>query len=122
MPISNTPYEDHAIVGTFWFRRTQYFNTGLQKLLENDTRINGEYYVDSLMGELIDLGLNIKVFEVDDYICWGTPDDYETFIYWQSFFHKISWHPYRLDKDITVNKEKIKKLEIQYRSFAQENR
>jgi NDP-sugar pyrophosphorylase family protein len=122
VPISNTPYEDHAIVGTFWFRRTQYFNRGLQQLLENDIRINGEYYVDSLMGELIDLGLNIKVFEVDDYICWGTPDDYETFIYWQSFFHKISWHPYRLDKDITVNKEKIKRLEIQYRNFAQENR
>ena len=122
VPISDNPYEDHAIVGTFWFKKVEYFNKALKKLLEKNIRVNGEYYVDSLMGELIELGLNVKVFEVDDYICWGTPDDYETFVYWQSFFHKVSWHPYSLEKDITVNKEKIKKLDTQYRTFEQEYR
>ena len=122
VPISDNPYEDHAIVGTFWFRKAEYFNKALKKLLEKNIRVNGEYYVDSLMSELIELGLNVKVFEVDDYICWGTPDDYETFVYWQSFFHKVSWHPYSLEKDITVNKEKIKKLDTQYRTFEQEYR
>ena len=122
VPISDNPYEDHAIVGTFWFKKVEYFNKALKKLLEKNIRVNGEYYVDSLMGELIELGLNVKVFEVDDYICWGTPDDYETFVYWQSFFHKVSWHPYSLEKDITVNKDKIKKLDKQYRTFEQEHR
>lgn len=122
VPISENPYEDHAIVGTFWFKKVEYFNKALKKLLEKNIRVNGEYYVDSLMSELIELGLNVKVFEVDDYICWGTPDDYETFVYWQSFFHKVSWHPYSLEKDITVNKEKIKKLDTQYRTFEQEYR
>ena len=97
-------------------------NQALKKLLEKNIRVNGEYYVDSLMGELIELGLNVKVFEVDDYICWGTPDDYETFVYWQSFFHKVSWHPYSLEKDITVNSEKLQELEMQYRTFEQEYR
>lgn len=120
-PISNNPYEDHAIVGTFWFRKIKYFNQGLQSLLKKKLRINNEYYVDSLMGELIQLGLNVKVFEVNDYICWGTPDDYETFIYWQSFFHKASWHPYNLRKDPTVNIEKIKILENKYKTFEQEH-
>lgn len=122
VPISDNPYEDHAIVGTFWFKKVEYFNKALKKLLEKNIRVNGEYYVDSLMGELIELGLNVKVFEVDDYICWGTPDDYETFVYWQSFFHKVSWHPYSLEKDITVNKEKIEKLDAQYQTFEQEHR
>ena len=122
VPISENPYEDHAIVGTFWFKKVEYFNKALKKLLEKNIRVNGEYYVDSLMGELIELGLNVKVFEVDDYICWGTPDDYETFVYWQSFFHKVSWHPYSLEKDITVNKEKIEKLDAQYQTFEQEHR
>ena len=122
VPISDNPYEDHAIVGTFWFKKVEYFNKALRNLLDKNIRINGEYYIDSLMGELIELELNVKVFEVDDYICWGTPDDYETFVYWQSFFHKVSWHPYSLDKDITVNKEKIKKLDKQYRTFEQEHR
>jgi len=122
IPISKNPYNDHAIVGTFWFKKVEYFNQALENLLIKDIKVNGEYYVDSLMGELIELGLKVKVFEVEDYICWGTPDDYETFVYWQSFFHKVDWHPYSLDKDITVNQGKLKELDKQYRSFEQENR
>jgi dTDP-glucose pyrophosphorylase len=122
IPISENPYEDHAIVGTFWFKKVDYFNKALESLLAKDIKVNGEYYVDSLMGELIELGLNVKVFEVDDYICWGTPDDYETFVYWQSFFQKTSWHPYSLEKDITVNQQKIKELDYKYKDFKQENR
>lgn len=122
VPISDNPFEDHAIVGTFWFKKVEYYNKALKNLLEKDIRVNNEYYVDSLMGELIDMGLKVKVFEVDDYICWGTPDDYETFVYWQSFFHKVSWHPYSLEKDITVNQEKIEELDKKYRTFEQEYR
>ena len=122
VPISDNPFEDHAIVGTFWFKKVEYFNKALKNLLDKNIRVNNEFYVDSLMGELIELGLNVKVFEVDDYICWGTPDDYETFVYWQSFFHKVSWHPYSLEKDITVNKEKISELDVKYRTFEQEYR
>ena len=122
VPISDNPFEDHAIVGTFWFKKVEYFNKALKNLLDKNIRVNNEFYVDSLMGELIELGLSVKVFEVDDYICWGTPDDYETFVYWQSFFHKVSWHPYSLEKDITVNKEKISELDVKYRTFEQEYR
>ena len=122
VPISDDPYNDHAIVGTFWFKKVEYFNKALKSLIAKDIRVNGEYYVDSLMGELIELGLNVRVFEVDDYICWGTPDDYETFVYWQSFFHKINWHPYNLEKDITVNQKKIVQLDKKYKTFTQEYR
>ena len=106
VPISKKICKDHAIVGTFWFKKVQFFYLGLKKLIDKNIKINNEYYVDSLMGELINLGLNVKVFEVDNYLCWGTPNDYETFIYWQSFFHKAQWHPYNLQKDSTVNKKK----------------
>lgn len=120
IPISDNPYEDNAIVGTFWLRKVKYFEKALQSLLDKDIKVNGEYYVDSLMGELIELGYKVKVFEVDDYICWGTPNDYETFRYWQSFFHKVSWHPYKMEKDMTVNKNEIKNLDKLYRDFKQE--
>ena len=122
IPVSEDPYNDHAIVGTFYFRKVAYFNLALQNLLDKNIKVNGEYYVDSLIGELIELGLNVKVFEVVDYIGWGTPDDYETFVYWQSFFHKISWHPYRLEKDMTVKKDKIEELDVKYSTFEQKCR
>jgi NDP-sugar pyrophosphorylase family protein len=120
VPISDTPYEDHAIVGTFWFRRVELFEKALQNLIDKNVRVNGEYYVDSLLSELIELGYKAKVFEVDDYICWGTPNDYETFVYWQSFFHKCSFHPYSLEKDITVDKTKIEEIDAKYRKYRQE--
>ena len=63
-----------------------------------------------------------KVFEIDDYICWGTPDDYETFVYWQSFFHKVSWHPYSLEKDPTVNLDMLPTLDSKFKTFKQEHR
>jgi NDP-sugar pyrophosphorylase family protein len=122
VPISKKIHKDHAIVGTFWFKKVEFFNQGLKNLIDKNIKINNEYYVDSLMGELINLGLNVKVFEVDNYLCWGTPNDYETFIYWQSFFHKAQWHPYNLQKDSTVNKAKTEMLKKKYTTFKQEYR
>jgi NDP-sugar pyrophosphorylase family protein len=122
VPISKKIHKDHAIVGTFWFKKVEFFNQGLKNLIDKNIKINNEYYVDSLMGELINLGLNVKVFEVDNYLCWGTPNDYETFIYWQSFFHKAQWHPYNLQKDSTVNKAKTEMLKKKYTTFKQEHR
>jgi len=122
IPISSDPYNDHAIVGAFYLKKVEYFNKALKNLLDKDIRVNGEFYVDSLMGELIELNLNVKIFEIDDYICWGTPNDYETFVYWQSFFHKAPWHPYKLEKDITVDKDKIEQIKMKYCTFEQEYR
>jgi hypothetical protein len=51
----------------------------------------------------IKTGLSVKVFQVENYICWGTPDDYETYLYWQIFFDKCEWHEYTIDKDITTH-------------------
>lgn len=121
-PISNDPYNDHAIVGTFWFREVSIFNQALEKLVDKCIRVNGEYYVDSIMQELIELKFNVKVFEIEDYICWGTPNDYRTFCYWQSFFHKALWHEYFMNNDPTVSKDKLNLIDEAYRTFEQEHR
>ncbi|AUP79385.1 hypothetical protein C1H87_11970 [Flavivirga eckloniae] len=118
--ISETPRKDHAIVGTFYFRKGLHFQNALNKMYEKNTRVNGEFYVDSCIEELVNMGLNVKVFEIDNYICWGTPNDYKTYKYWQSFFHKVDWHSYRLEKDITMNKKAISVIEKEYSSFDQE--
>ncbi len=119
VPISDNPIEDHAIVGTFWFKETRLFHEAYQYQLKNNIRVNNEFYVDSIMGILIDLGYKVKVFEVEHYICWGTPNDYRSFVYWQSFFHKCNWHPYNLKLDPTVNPKKIEQLNSDYHAFNQ---
>ncbi len=87
-PVSNSPENDHAIVGAFYFRTVGLFFEAYQRLIDTKTTINQEYYVDSCMQMLIDLGKTVKVFEVDHYICWGTPTDYETYRYWDAFFSR----------------------------------
>jgi bifunctional N-acetylglucosamine-1-phosphate-uridyltransferase/glucosamine-1-phosphate-acetyltransferase GlmU-like protein len=93
----------HVIIGTMFFRKAEYFINGLNENYKNNIRTNNEFYVDDVINQNIKMGLNVKVFEVDNYICWGTPDDYETYNYWQTFFNKCNWHNYEIVKDITYH-------------------
>lgn len=121
-PISADPYNDHAIVGTFYYRKAAYFLEALQRMYRKNVRVNGEFYADSTLNELVEMGLKVKVFEVDNYICWGTPNDLRVYEYWQSFFHKCPWHPYNLQQDVTMNPDFVCCLDEKYRSFSQNSR
>lgn len=91
----------HAIIGTMFFRKTSYFIDGLKQNYYNNTRTNGEFYVDDVLNRCIEQGLKVKVFEVNNYICWGTPDDYETYLKFQKIFHDMPEHPYKIELDTT---------------------
>jgi hypothetical protein len=93
--------KSHVIIGTMFFRKAKYFMDGLKQNYKKNLRTNGEFYVDDVINVNIRSGLKVKVFEVTNYICWGTPDDYETYIYWRNFFDKCVWHDYKKEYDIT---------------------
>jgi NDP-sugar pyrophosphorylase family protein len=105
--IYENPMKTHAIIGTMFFRKARYFQEGLEANYKENIRTNGEYYVDDVLNQNIKTGLKVVVFEVDHYICWGTPNDYRTYNYWQSFFDKCQWHNYSIEKDITFTPLKI---------------
>lgn len=86
--IYDDPLTTHAIIGTMFFRKGKYFMDGLKKNYEENIRTNGEFYVDDVLNQNIKAGLKVKVFEVNNYICWGTPDDYRTYNYWKKYFIK----------------------------------
>lgn len=87
--ISDTPMEDHAIVATFWFKHGSDFVKATEKMIAENDRINNEFYVDEVMKHCLELGMDARVFEIDRYIGWGTPKDYEeyeaTIRYWKEF-------------------------------------
>ena len=86
VPISNTPMHDHAVVGAFWFRKGSMFVEAAEHMVANNKRINNEFYVDECINDLIELGYKVKAFEIEHYVCWGTPNDYETFNYWEEYY------------------------------------
>jgi hypothetical protein len=38
---------------------------------------------------LVNSGYKVKIFDVENYLCWGTPNDYKTYNYWKEYFNKI---------------------------------
>ena len=108
------PLHDPMIIGAFTFRRLADFNAAVAALVARDCRVNGEFYVDSLVEDCIAAGLTVRIFEIDAYVGWGTPVDLATFEYWQSCFSKWPSHPYRLEKDSHVPASEIPKLRMRY--------
>ena len=97
-PLSN-PSIDPIVVGTFTFKRLGDFLNSVDHMKSRKALVNGEYYVDTAINDAISLGLRCVIFEIDSYICWGTPNDLRTFEYWQSCFDKWSGHPYHIGLD-----------------------
>ena len=95
----DNPVNEYAIVGTMFFRNKDVYLNSLKQTYEKDVRTNGEFYVDTILNEAIALEYQVKNFEVDHYICWGTPNDLKTYRYWQKFFNKVKWHSYDYRKD-----------------------
>lgn len=114
------PANDPIVIGTFTFRKAGDFRRALDRMVARDGRINGEFYIDTLINDAIALGLNCVLFEVDSYLSWGTPNDLRTFEYWQSCFHKWAGHPYRLEKDGRVPQEAVAGLVARYSSTVPE--
>lgn len=112
------PETDPMIVGTFTFRRAGDYLQAVERLVERNARVNNEFYVDSLVQDCVELGLKVRLFEVDAYIGWGTPDDLKTFEYWQSCFHKWPTHPYQLKKDPHIPEVQLEALYKRYKHEA----
>ncbi|MDA8698169.1 hypothetical protein N9M41_06800 [Rhodopirellula sp.] len=83
-PLSNNPMRDHALIGAFTFKKAGDFLRCGRKMHRENRKVNGEYYIDELVNVGIEIGLRAKVFEVDYYIGWGTPQDLETYYYWEN--------------------------------------
>ena len=98
-PLSN-PLIDPIVVGTFTFKKLGDFIKSVERMKSRRALVNGEYYVDTAINDAIALGLRCVVFEIDYYICWGTPNDLRTFEYWQSCFNGWDSHPYTLNTDL----------------------
>lgn len=96
-PISDDPLHDHAIVASFWFRRGADFVRCAEEMIAADDRVNGEFYADQVIAYCVKNGLDTRVFEIERYIGWGTPEDYEnyekTLSYWRAFTDSPAFIP-----------------------------
>lgn len=79
----------YAMTGTVLFKKAKYFRDSMREMYEQDIRVNGEYYVDSMINLMVRKNLQCRILNVDYYLCWGTPNDYKTYQYWAEYFAKF---------------------------------
>ncbi len=115
-PINND-LSKPIIIGTFTFKNLNQLKFSLEELIRLNIRVNDEFYLDSCINIAIKHGLSCYYFEVDNFLCWGTPNDLKTFEYWQSCFHKWRYHKYRIEKDNHIPPNKISELEEKIYKF-----
>ena len=97
-PLSHYVQRDPGVIGAFWFRQARFFFEAVDGLIAQNRRINNEFYVDSAIEVLLEQGRRAKIFDVEHYICFGTPDDVRCFEFWADYFHDAPHHPYRKDR------------------------
>lgn len=96
-----------VITGHFTFSSHKLFDRLYTKLIENETLVNGEYYLDSLVAIAASSGVKVTLVEAELVVSLGTPFEYESFRYWQRAFDEWRAHPYSLEADPLVSADKI---------------
>jgi hypothetical protein len=106
-----------VMIGTFTFGSRDAGIRHIEALMADDERVNGEFYLDSLVGRLAKEGVPVAALVVETFSSVGTPAEYEALRYWQSCFHKWVHHPYALAADPLVRPADRAGLDAGFREF-----
>jgi dTDP-glucose pyrophosphorylase len=95
--ISDDPYNDPAVVGSFTYRTADLFVQGARQMIAKNIRVNGEFYVGTSINQLIEAGYRVVTFPIDKFISFGNPYELRHFEYWEEYFDDLRDHPYTAD-------------------------
>lgn len=71
---------DKACAGVYYWRYGSDFVKYAEKMIAEDKRVNGEFYVAPVYNEAVKDYKAIGTYDVDSYTPLGTPEDYEKYI------------------------------------------
>lgn len=94
--------EAGVVIGTFSFPTAVRACADIEALVASGRRVRGEFYLDSLIAQLLEEGRPVVALDADPFVSVGTPDEYESVRYWQAAFHQWPLHPYSLASDPMV--------------------
>jgi dTDP-glucose pyrophosphorylase len=74
------PISDIATCGVYFWRKGSDFVKYAEQMIQNDVRVNNEFYVCPVFNEAVQDEKKIKTFHIDKMWGLGTPEDLKTFI------------------------------------------
>ncbi|MFC1894370.1 NTP transferase domain-containing protein [Candidatus Dependentiae bacterium] len=78
---------EFASTGLYYLANWDLFKRYAIELLEKKDKVAEEYYCSLIYNYLVRDGLKVSLFEVQNFICWGTPEDLEEYKFWSNYFH-----------------------------------
>ena len=103
-PVSGNPFDDHAVVATFCFKRARDFEEAYNLMVKENFRINNEFYVDSMPIFYKKLGKRSVIFDVGLYVGWGRPSDLHAYQKWE-YLSKNNIKPKNNEKEYLLWKK-----------------
>ena len=83
-------FESHHSGGTYYFKRGSDVKKYFQELMDREMALNGEYYVSMVYELLLENKLKTLVYDKVTHFCqWGTPEDFEEYLYWAGIFQNF---------------------------------
>jgi HAD superfamily hydrolase (TIGR01509 family) len=74
------PISDNATVGIYYWKKGKDYVKSAEEMIENDIRVNNEFYVCPVYNQAIERNKKIKISEVEKMWGIGTPEDLENFL------------------------------------------
>lgn len=74
-------------VGAYYFKRGDLMKNYFKKFFDLGESLNGEFFVSLVYPLLLKDNFSVKVYNKVSFVCqWGTPEDLNEFLYWESVF------------------------------------
>jgi NDP-sugar pyrophosphorylase family protein len=80
--------KEYASCGAYYFKNVSDVAAALRYQKENNLTVNGEYYTSLTMEALLRAKpeTHCRIYEIDAFYQWGTPQDLQDFEYWENTF------------------------------------
>lgn len=80
--------QEFASAGIYYFKSYAIFQQGVQHSSRHFAQFS-EKYASLVFNGILDLGLTVTHFPVKQFVCLGTPQDYEEFVFWDDYFESV---------------------------------
>jgi NDP-sugar pyrophosphorylase family protein len=77
---------EFASTGVYYVDSWKRFKTYANELLEKNDKVASEFYCSLIYNYFVRDGHKVSLFEVQNFICWGTPEDLEEYFFWSAYF------------------------------------
>ncbi|MCI0576896.1 MAG: NTP transferase domain-containing protein [Chloroflexi bacterium] len=81
---------EFASTGVYYVDQWRTFKRYAQEVIAQEQKVAAEYYASLIYPLMVRDGRPVCVYEVEKFICWGTPEDLAEYTFWSEYFAQAS--------------------------------